>query len=131
VNENVEGIMHVKMFCVLAEASVSKRLNCMSSEQQLAIDDLVIEVDARSMRRGDGQQIIDCIQDYAQQYREWLENATTVLELALWNAAENATGKERFHKRKEGANIDDLGPREESRVNCGAGVIIPLVLPFL
>jgi len=97
----------------------------------LAIDDLVNEVDARSMRRGDGQQILDCIQDYAHQYHEWLENATTVLELALWNAAENATGKERVHRHKEGGNVYDYGPREESRVNCGAGVIIPLVLPFL
>ena len=110
----------------------------MSFKHQIAIDNLINKVDnedyalGRDRRRSESdEQILDCIQDYAQQYHEWLKNATTVLELALWNAAENANGRVKVHRRQEGANNDDLGPREESRFNCGAGVIIPLVLPFL
>ena len=44
------------------------------------------------------------------------KEVTTILELALWKAVDE---------------FEDLTAREESRVACGAGVIIPVVLPFL
>ena len=49
-------------------------------------------------------------------YYELVE-VTTILELELWKAKVN--------------EFDDLNFREECRFTCGAGIIIPIVLPFL
>ena len=46
-----------------------------------------------------------------------LPEVTTILELALWKARMD--------------EYDDLNAREEYRVTCGAGIIIPNVLSFL
>ena len=46
-----------------------------------------------------------------------LVEAMTILELALWKAKVD--------------EVDDLNAREECRFICGAGIIIPIVLPFL
>ena len=71
-------------------------------------------------------------------YTRWLHNeidifesykeATTLLELALWKAA-----IDRFPKNKK-ARIDkqhSYSYREQCRINCGAEIVLPNVLPFL
>ena len=47
------------------------------------------------------------------------EKATTLLELGLWKA-----------KMEESDNVNPEA-REGCRVNCGAAIIVPNVLPFL
>ena len=56
---------------------------------------------------------------YERKYIE-LNEVTPLLELALWK-----------RKIDESANIGDADTRGQCRVNCGADVIIPNVLPFL
>ena len=62
--------------------------------------------------------------DIFESYKE----ATTLLELALWKAA-----IDRFPKNKK-ARIDkqhSYSYREQCRINCGAEIVLPNVLPFL
>jgi hypothetical protein len=62
------------------------------------------------------------------------EEATTILELALWKV--RMTVNETFHqesscRRKKKVKADEASSRKQCRVTCGADVIIRLVLPFL
>jgi hypothetical protein len=61
-----------------------------------------------------------------------LEEATTILELALWKSRlyENAHKRETTHHLKKfKTDVSDI--RRHCRVTCGADIVIRLVLPFL
>jgi hypothetical protein len=61
-----------------------------------------------------------------------LEEATTILELALWNMKmnENSHKRETTHSPKKfKTDVSDV--RRQCRVTCGADIFIRLVLPFL
>ena len=65
---------------------------------------------------------------FTQEYREFLLNASTMLELALWNAVLN----ESLHQHHPNKN-NDRTIRDDLRVNGGQmfQVVIPNVLSFL
>ena len=56
-----------------------------------------------------------------------LKDATTILELTLWNMSkvEGATRHQKIFK------TDESSFRRQCRINCGADVVIQHVLPFL
>jgi hypothetical protein len=61
-----------------------------------------------------------------------LKEATTILDLALWKKRINENGhnykNQTCHQK---IKTDDSSIRSQSRVTCGADVIIRHVLPFL
>jgi len=59
-----------------------------------------------------------------------MKYATSQLELALWNKKieESVHVRKRPRKAKK---CDASSFRKQCRVNCGASIVIPLVLPFL
>jgi hypothetical protein len=69
---------------------------------------------------------------YFEEERPKLEEATTILELALWKTMldENGHKRETTHcPKKFKTDVSDV--RQQCRVTCGADIIIRLVLPFL
>ena len=119
------------MFRLLVEASVSKRLSCMSSKHQMEINSRINGMSHEQLRRS--------ITDYAHLYNQQLKEATTLIELALWkvkvdesNHASiktdgNCPNIGRDRKRE---NVEAL-TREECRVKCGAEEVVPSILSYL
>ena len=61
-----------------------------------------------------------------------LKEATTLLELALWKLRMNAHSHTGMNiRRQKKRKTDEASVRRQSRVTCGANVIIGHVLPFL
>ena len=81
------------------------------------------------------QSVIGKIDHYKAEHRAILKEATTHLELALWDAKlEN--DKEDKHSLGEPtaakkAKIDVEGARKEARITSGADIVIKNDLPFL
>ena len=79
--------MPIKMYRLLVEAFVAKRLNCRSSVHQLAINTIVDSMsNAAAGGREEREQLCQLITDYAQLHSHNLWEATTLIELALWKA---------------------------------------------
>ena len=76
------------------------------------------------------------IEHYKAEHRVLLEEATALLELALWKAklAGFTTEDDKDSmagKTAKKAKIDDEGGRKEARITSGADIIIKNVLPYL
>lgn len=101
------------LFHFLVKCNIAERLNkigvrkwrvCLENQvKMLPLDDLIPLVDINS-------ELVTYEQEYSR-----LEEAAFLLELALWKSAIDGS----------------MANREECRINCGADMIIPNVLPFL
>jgi hypothetical protein len=61
-----------------------------------------------------------------------LEEATTILELALWKMRINEEShNEKSTRRQKKGKTDESSVRQHCRVTCGADVVFALVLPYL
>ncbi len=78
------------------------------------------------------QSVLRRITHYKADHRNLLKEAMALLELALWKAKLDANGEEcSLESKTKRRKIDDEDIRKESRVTCGANIIIKNVLPFL
>ena len=123
----------IRMFRVLVEASVSTRHTCMSEEHKSIIDArvLAISINRRDADEDDENEgtiiqyyyeIRDLITNYAHLHHEYVLDATTILELALWKAVI-------LQSRDDKQELT----RAECRTDAGrcAEVVIKGVLTFL
>ena len=115
----------IRMFRVLVETSVSSRSVCMSEEHCSIIDARVLAMDIdddEETSNHNYQEIRDLITNYAHLHREYLLEATTILELALWKAVI-------LRSRDDKQELT----RAECRTDAGrcAEVVIKGVLTFL
>jgi len=89
------------------------------------LDKAVEDVDRRTC-------LNELLSDLDRNEKEYLDMkyATSQLELALWNKKieESVHVRKRPRKAKK---YDASSFRKQCRVNCGASIVIPLVLPFL
>mgnify|MGYP000255684941 CR=1 FL=1 len=78
------------------------------------------------------QSVLRRIGHYKAEHQNLLKEAMILLELALWKAKLDAGGEgEQEESKTKRRKIDDEDIRKESRVTCGANIIIKNVLPFL
>jgi hypothetical protein len=126
----------IGMFRVLVETSISLRSVCMSEDHRSIIDARVCEFededDSANLEEDDDEterrivhsnvEIRTMISNYALLYNEFLLEATTILELALWKAT-ILRSREDYQART----------RVDCRTDAGrcAEVVIKLVLTFL
>jgi len=77
-------------------------------------------------------ELLSELEEYENKF-QGMENATTQLELALWNMKieEGLQMKKRHRKAKKYSISRNQLFRNECRVNCGANIIIPLVMSYL
>mmetsp|Transcript_12998 Transcript_12998/g.16586 ORF Transcript_12998/g.16586 Transcript_12998/m.16586 type:complete len:119 (-) Transcript_12998:107-463(-) len=76
--------------------------------------------------------VIGRLDHYKTQHKELLNDATTLLELALWKAKmdekeEDSLGEVKAKKIK----LDMQSERSERRITSGANIVIKNVLPYL
>ena len=116
----------LSVYRVIVEASVSTRVNCMSSEHYREIDR--IAPPEYSFRQSYAE-IRTMVVQFVQEHREFLINASTMLELALWKAVMNDS----LLQQRPYVTDDRSTIREEIRGNGGQKfqVVIPNVLSFL
>ena len=69
------------------------------------------------------------LEQYKTEHNDLLIEATTILELALWNSKLLLKKKDTTHRRD--VERDEQKKRVDCRVNCGSDIIIPNVLAFL
>ena len=123
-------------FGFLVKCSIKKRVNAIGLKQYR--DAIMEKVDSFTRRRTPISEkkrweFLTEVQTMLTQYETKYQNlkeATSVLELVLWKKSINETmsdDERGTRKRKFGET--DL--REQSRVNCGADIIIGNVLPYL
>lgn len=124
---------------VIVEASLSTRRTCMSMEHQRQVDNIVDEDDVDSLddylcpfeysEHVDFryQKMLRLIPQFIQVHREFLIEASTMIEMALWMSMLNDSPN-RHQNTKNDRTI-----REEMRVKGGSmfHVVIPNVLSFL
>jgi 5S rRNA maturation endonuclease (ribonuclease M5) len=80
------------------------------------------------------QSVLDKIEHYKSEHRAILREATTRLELALWDVKldKDKEGKHSMEEATAGkAKIDVEEARKEARITSGADIVIKNVLPFL
>ena len=91
--------------------------------------------DNNHIKKGDNLRELRSIQDKLAHFEcEYpkLKEATTLLELALWKLRMNAHSHTGMNiRRQKKRKTDEASVRRQSRVTCGANVIIGHVLPFL
>ena len=75
-------------------------------------------------------EILSELEQYESKYRD-MKDATTQLELALWYKKIEESRQVRKRPRKAKKTNDTSSFRSQCRVNCGASIVIPHVLPFL
>ena len=83
----------IRMFSILVEASVSKRLVCMSDEHRIEVDARLREIETnienRDFRTNPNLdyygEIHDMVTSYVRLHHGQLKEAITILELAFWN----------------------------------------------
>ena len=117
----------LRMFSILVEASVSKRLVCMSDEHRIEVDarlrEIEIEIEDDDVEERNVQkyeEIRDMVTSYVRLHHGQLKEAITMLELALW-------------KTMICSNVIDQESRSECRTAGGRcfEVVIKHVLAFL
>ena len=116
-----------KTFRFLLECSISKRITAIGIKQWRK--DMLEYV-----RKVYHDNCLDAVEEklayYETEYHN-LKEATSLIELASWkNKLEdcNNGGDNRHNKR---IKIEESAIREQSRINCGADIVIEHVLPFL
>ena len=70
----------------------------------------------------------ESISVFKEAYPHQLKDAAFFLELALWKSTIDESSM-KSHNSEEGGTATDM--RAKYRINCGADIIIPNVLPFL
>ena len=75
--------------------------------------------------------LIDKMDFYKAEHIRCVEEGITMLELALWKANLEEKEDENAERRTKKAKIDGESNRNESRITCGADIVIKNVLPFL
>ena len=76
--------------------------------------------------------VIDKMDHYKAEHCRYVKEGITLLELAVWKA--KLDEKEEYNceeGRTKKAKVDDESVRKESRMLCGADIVIKNVLPFL
>lgn len=113
-----------EVFLFLLRLSVSKRLDGLKLERwRKEIEDDIELIGSIIGREKDTSQL------YAKLALLEIKEASSILELAVWNAKIKEVSNIRRCKRaKVGHNA---GHREECRINCGADIIVRNVLPYL
>jgi hypothetical protein len=72
------------------------------------------------------------IEHFKVEHYQLLNEATTLLELAIWKAKLDEIDEEDSHESKAmKARIDNESARNEKRITSGADIVIKNVLPFL
>ena len=69
--------------------------------------------------------------NYYEEEFNWLRNATSMIELALWKMKMEAMRQSDQSNEQDTCAKDELDFRSNCRVRCGAEVVISNVLPFL
>ena len=66
-------------------------------------------------------------------YYEFLKDAVSLLELAIWKAKINAPVLSHCQIRyqKKAKVCDEISHKEQCRISCGADIVVRNVLPFL
>ena len=77
------------------------------------------------------QTVIDRIEHYKAEHNLLLIEATTLIELALWQANLIENKNDSLESKTKKAKVDVDEERKERRVTCGADIVIKNVLPFL
>jgi len=116
----------IRMFCVLVEASVSKRSICMSNEHQIEVDARLYEIEIGIKDEEDEaniqyyEEIRNMVSSYVRLHHGQLRESITILELVLW-------------KTMICSNVDGQKSRKECRTAGGRcfEVVIKNVLVFL
>jgi len=79
--------------------------------------------------------VLNRMEHYKTEHRMLVNEAMTLLELALWKAKllneEGMQCEAEEGKKSKKAKIDNESTRTEHRVTCGASIVIKNVLPFL
>lgn len=120
LDESIASKVPLLVFKVLVESSISRRVNCMSTDRHLIISPV------QHWGRSFGAEAYHCIRrlviQFTQEYSQFLIESSTLLELALWKALLN-----------ESLQQTENTIREDTRVNGGQmfQVVIPNVLKFL
>ena len=124
--------LHLSLFRVIVEASVSRCDNCVSTEHHHEICSRIGEISGfsfpSSRMPGYFREIRTMVIQFTQEYHEFLMNASTLLELALWKVMSNEGSFPKHHNIMNNRTI-----REDMRVKSGQifQVVIPNVLLFL
>ena len=77
------------------------------------------------------ESVIDKMDHYKAEHIRYVKEGITMLELALWKANLEEKEDENAERRTKKAKIDGESKRNESRITCGADIVIKNVLPFL
>ena len=76
--------------------------------------------------------VMDKMDHYKAEHCRHVKEGITLLELALWKDKLLGGGEESFAEgRSKKAKVDAESARKESRITCGADIVIKNVLPFL
>ena len=142
---NQSPIVQVDVFRFLAENSYSKRIDAIGIKQWR--DDLTLEIEEHMLfENGENSYAIghgfpkrklwfdgfnSKLVEYEARYEE-LKEATTMIELVLWkkSISEASNSKQEVGSGKK-MKFDEPSIREQSRISCGASIIIAHVLPYL
>ena len=114
-----------KVFRFLVKCSVSERLNAIGVRKwRTDIQNLVygLHLIEHYNLTTDCDTVHSKLISYEQEYRQ-LKDATLLLELALWKSEIDQN-----YQTDEQLTADTKG---QCRVTCGAGIIIPNILPYL
>ena len=77
------------------------------------------------------ESLLDKMDHYKAEHYRYVTEGTTLLELALWKAKLGEKVEYSAEGRTKKAKIDAQSARKESRMLCGAEIVIKNVLPFL
>jgi len=77
------------------------------------------------------ESVIDKMDYYKAEHNRYVNEATTLLELALWKAKLGEKDDNCEEGRTKKAKVDAESARKERRMTCGAEIVIKNILPFL
>jgi len=120
-------------FKLLLKSSFSKRICAIGVKAWRNDMSSVIEGGASLSRRTWINDVKSKLASYEAQYNH-LKEATTMIELVLWKKKINDSAsieQDAESRNSKKPRIDESDLREQSRVNCGADLIIENVLPYL
>jgi len=130
-----------KTFRFLLECSISKRINAIGIKQLR--EDMFeylrkkVPTPANMPNTEESDRLTASITaaesklaSYETEYHT-LKEATSLLELALWKNKLDDYCNEGEKRRSKRPRIEESAVREQSRINCGADIVIEHVLPYL
>ena len=77
------------------------------------------------------ESVIDKMDHYKAEHYRYVKEGITLLELALWKTKLGEKEDENAEKRTKKATVDAENNRRDTRITCGADMVIKNVLPFL